>query len=236
MNGGEMTNKMKLPSILALIVIIFLSLSAVSASDSGDCITDLTNSSDSAIDDTIAISNSNNDLTESFNDSNLEITDSKDLDDEIASPKESNKLGSSYEDPDTLSSEPIIIDSSSYSQYFDSNGKIKSGTLKDGDTIKIKSISDKIFTIDKRLNIICDDGVTLSNCLIRLVKGSSGSVLEMSYNRVTSFPVGSVEYLDMTSLDLTSQIYLEIYLEKADLTLDLEEEIQIEPLKVETDL
>ncbi len=173
-----MTNKMKLPSILALIVIIFLSLSAVSASDSGDCITDLTNSSDSAIDDTIAISNSNNDLTESFNDSNLEITDSKDLDDEIASPKESNKLGSSYEDPDTLSSEPIIIDSSSYSQYFDSNGKIKSGTLKDGDTIKIKSISDKIFTIDKRLNIICDDGVTLSNCLIRLVKGSSGSVLE----------------------------------------------------------
>ena len=173
-----MTNKMKLPSILALIVIIFLSLSAVSASDSGDCITDLTNSSDSAIDDTIAISNSNNDLTESFNDSNLEITDSKDLDDEIASPKESNKLGSSYEDPDTLSSEPIIIDSSSYSQYFDSNGKIKSGTLKDGDTIKIKSISDKIFTIDKRLNIICDDGVTLSNCLIRLVKGSSGSVLD----------------------------------------------------------
>ena len=140
-----MTNKMKLPSILALIVIIFLSLSAVSASDSGDCITDLTNSSDSAIDDTIAISNSNNDLTESFNDSNLEITDSK---------KESNKLGSSYEDPDTLSAEPIIIDSSSYSQYFDSNGKIKSGTLKDGDTIKIKSISDRIFTIDKRLNII----------------------------------------------------------------------------------
>ena len=173
-----MTNKMKLPSILALIVIIFLSLGAVSASDSGDCITDLTNSSDSAIDDTIAISNSNNDLTESFNDSNLEITDSNDLDDETVTPKESNKLGSSYEDPDTLSAEPIIIDSSSYSQYFDSNGKIKSGTLKDGDTIKIKSISDKIFTIDKRLNIISDDGASLSNCLIRLVKGSSGSVLE----------------------------------------------------------
>ena len=117
-----MTNKMKLPSILALIVIIFLSLGAVSASDSGDCITDLTNSSDSAIDDTIAISNSNNDLTESFNDSNLEIDDSNDLDDETVTPKESNKLGSSYEDPDTLSAEPIIIDSSSYSQYFDSNG------------------------------------------------------------------------------------------------------------------
>jgi hypothetical protein len=60
------------------------------------------------------------------------------LDDEIVSPKESNKLGSSSKEQDTLSAEPIIIDSLSYSQYFDSNGKIKSGTLKDGDTIKIK--------------------------------------------------------------------------------------------------
>ena len=176
-----MTNKMKLPSILALIVILFLSLSAVSASENIDLVT---NATDSAIDDTIAISDSSNDLTSGFDDSNHEITDNdlisdtNDLDDEIASPKESEKIGSSYEDPDTLSAEPIIIDSSSYSQYFDSNGKIKSGTLKDGDTIKIKSISDKIFTIDKRLNIISDDGATLSNCLIRLVKGSSGSVLE----------------------------------------------------------
>ena len=171
-----MTNKMKLPSILALIVIIFLSLSAVSASENIDLVT---NATDSAIDDTIAISDSNNNLTSGFDDSNHEITDNDLITDtNDSSPKESNKLGSSYEDPDTLSSEPIIIDSSSYSQYFDSNGKIKSGTLKDGDTIKIKSISDKIFTIDKRLNIISDDGASLSNCLIRLVKGSSGSVLE----------------------------------------------------------
>ena len=139
-----MTNKMKLPSILALIVIIFLSLGAVSASDSGDCITDLTNSSDSAIDDTIAISDSNNDLTSGFDDSNHEITDNdlvsdtNDLDDEIASPKESEKIGSSNEEPDTLSAEPIIIDSSSYLQYFDSDGQIKSGALKDGDTIKVQ--------------------------------------------------------------------------------------------------
>ena len=176
-----MTNKMKLPSILALIVIIFLSLSAVSASENIDLVT---NATDSAIDDTIAISDSNNDLTSGFDDSNHEITDNdlitdtNDLDDEITSPKESEKIGSSNEEPDTLSAEPIVIDSSSYLQYFDSDGKIKSGTLKDGDTIKIKSISDRIFTIDKRLNIISDDGATLSNCLIRLVKGSSGSVLE----------------------------------------------------------
>ncbi|MBO7716732.1 MAG: right-handed parallel beta-helix repeat-containing protein, partial [Methanobrevibacter sp.] len=176
-----MTNKMKLPSILALIVILFLSLSAVSASENIDLVT---NATDSAIDDTIAISDSNNDLTSGFDDSNHEITDNdlitdtNDLDDEIASSKESEKIGSSYEEPDTLSAEPIVIDSSNYLQYFDSDGKIKSGALKDGDTIKIKSISDRIFTIDKRLNIISDDGATLSNCLIRLVKGSSGSVLE----------------------------------------------------------
>ena len=67
-----MTNKMKLPSILALIVILFLSLSAVSASENIDLVT---NATDSAIDDTIAISDSNNNLTSGFDDSNHEITD-----------------------------------------------------------------------------------------------------------------------------------------------------------------
>ncbi|MBQ2961357.1 right-handed parallel beta-helix repeat-containing protein [Methanobrevibacter sp.] len=170
---------MKLPSILALIVILFLSLSAVSASDNIDLVT---NASDSIIDDSIGISDSNDDLDSNIDDSNHEIsdgdliTDSDDSDDEIASSRESRKLGNREAD-EISASEPIIIDSSSYSTYFDSNGKIKSGTLKDGDTIKIKSISNKIFTINKRLNIISDDGDKLSNCLIRLVEGSSGSVL-----------------------------------------------------------
>lgn len=178
-----MTNKMKLPSILALILILFLSLSVVSASDNMDIVT---NTSDSVIDDSLSISDSNNDfnaniisdLRSNSYDSYDEII-SDNLDDGIAdakSPNKSNKLG--YSSSDILfGSEPIIIDSSSYSKYFDSNGAIKSGALKDGDTIKIKSISDKVFTVNKRLNIVSDDWQTLSNCLIRLVEGSSGSVL-----------------------------------------------------------
>ena len=168
-----MTNKMKLPSILALILILFLSLSVVSASEDFNLVT---NTTDSVIDDSIGISDSNNDLDSNFDDSNDEII-SDNLDDEIANPKESNKLADSSSDI-ISESEPIIIDSSSYSSYFDSNGRIKSGALKDGDTIKIKSISDKVFTINKRLNIVSDDGQTLSNCIIRLVEGSSGSVLK----------------------------------------------------------
>ena len=202
-----MTNKMKLPSILALILILFLSLSAVSASESVDLVT---NATDSVIDDYIAISDSNNDLNagintdlcSSFDDSN-DLIISDQLDDEIDDSEESNRIAdskglnsivdskesnsivdskesnriadSSYDI--ASEAEPIIIDSSSYSSYFDSNGEIKSGALKDGDTIKIKSISNKVFTINKRLNIVSEDGQTLSNCIIRLVKGSSGSVL-----------------------------------------------------------
>ena len=167
-----MTNKMKLPSILALILILFLSLSAVSASEDIQLVT---NATDSVIDDSLSISDLNNGLSSNFDDSNNEII-SDNLDDEIADSKEPNKLRDSSSDV-ISGSEPIVIDSSSYSSYFDSNGAIKSGALKDGDTIKIKSIRDKVFTINKRLNIVSDDGQTLSNCLIRLVKGSSGSVL-----------------------------------------------------------
>ena len=224
-----MTNKAKLPSILALILILFLSLSAVGASDN---VTHVTNGTDSVIDNGLAISSANDNLNSNFDDSKLEITDSQDsdvigekvidsdcsdviddniidsdgsdvtdsiqsddleisdlniLDDEIADKKskESN-IGSSIQsdiaserEPMAVSiSEPIVIDGSTYSNYFDSNGLIKSGTLKDGDTIKIKSISDKVFTINRKLNIISDDGDTLSNCIIRLVEGSSGSVID----------------------------------------------------------
>ena len=188
MNGGEITNKMKLPSLLALILILFLSLSVVSASDN---ISDVANTSDSIIDNSISISDSNNNLISNFNDSNIENAlndlDSNDniesddnsvsnvnLDDEIINQglKESNRLESSV----LYESEPIIINSSTYSKYFDSNGLIKSGTLNDGDSIIIKDIGDKVFSINKQLSIT-SDGNVLSNCLIRLIEGSSGSAL-----------------------------------------------------------
>ena len=202
MNGGEKTNKTKLPSLLALILILFLSLSVVSASDN----IHVTNTSDSVIDNSMSISDSSYDdlisnsddskYDDSLNQSDLENLDLNqdsvsnnddedisNLDDEITEnglkePSRHSSLLTSSSDETVLSeTEPIIISSSTYSRYFDSNGMIKSGTLKDGDTIKIKSISDKVFTINKRLNIISDDGDILSNCIIRLIEGSSGSYL-----------------------------------------------------------
>ena len=181
-----MTNKMKLPSLLALIVILFLSLSVVSASDD---ISDVADTSDSVIDNSISIDNSN-DLISNLNETNMEDSLNDFDSDLVSNDNEIIDVNSDYEITDDgqrktnrlsgsllYQSEPIIINGSTYSKYFDSNGAIKSGTLNDGDTIKIESISDKVFTINKQLNIISDDGDVMSNCIIRLVDGSSGSVL-----------------------------------------------------------
>ena len=191
---------MKLPSILALIVILFLSLSVVSADE---IVQDVTNTSDSVIDDSIGISDSYNNLASNFDDSisddssnilnsnlssdeeNIElIEENQDLDDEITlnDLKDSKLSSSSVSDSQEIiisNTEPITIDSSNYSKYFDATngGLIKTGALKDGDTIRLKSMSDKVFSINVRLNIFSDDGDQLSNCLIRLIEGSSGTVI-----------------------------------------------------------
>lgn len=50
----------------------------------------------------------------------------------------------------------------------------------------------------------CPEAITALKFLAtdkRILTVASGSALGMAYNRVTSFPVGYVEYLDMTSLD-----------------------------------
>ncbi len=199
-----LTNKMKLPSILALIVILFLSLSVVSADE---IILDVTNTSDSVIDDSIGISDSYNNLASNFDDSISDessddsnsnigddlsldeediqlIEENQDLDDEITlnDLKDSLKLSSTVSDSQEIilsNTEPITIDNSNYSKYFDATngGLIKPGTLKDGDTIRLKSMSDKVFSINVPLNIFSDDGDQLSNCLIRLIEGSSGTVI-----------------------------------------------------------
>ena len=131
---------MKLPSILALIVILFLSLSVVSADE---IVQDVTNTSDSVIDDSIGISDSYNNLASNFDDSisddssnilnsnlssdeeNIElIEENQDLDDEITlnDLKDSKLSSSSVSDSQEIiisNTEPITIDSSNYSQYFD---------------------------------------------------------------------------------------------------------------------
>ncbi|WP_297979556.1 right-handed parallel beta-helix repeat-containing protein [uncultured Methanobrevibacter sp.] len=185
-------NKVQLPSILALLLILFLSLSVVSANlaDGEDGLMD--NSTD-VLDSSVGISdNSNSDLEISIdegsdlisnpsNGSNLSDLDNKEsdlemsgisLDDESFSSdleKENKKLSDSNE---------IVIDESSYLKYFDSNGAIIDGALSDGDTIRIGNLSNKVFTISKRLNILpISDFDSLKNCIIRLVDGSSGTLV-----------------------------------------------------------
>ena len=140
-----MTNKMKLPSLLALIVILFLSLSVVSASDD---ISDVADTSDSVIDNSMSISDSSYDdlisnsddskYDDSLNQSDLENLDLNqdsvsnnddedisNLDDEITEnglkePSRHSSLLTSSSDETVLSeTEPIIISSSTYSRYFD---------------------------------------------------------------------------------------------------------------------
>ena len=100
MNGGDKTNKMKLPSFLALILILFLSLSVVSASDN---VLDVTNTSDSLIDNTLGISDSNNnDLGSNFDDSILENTlnesNPDNLDSYLSSSQSQENLNVNQED------------------------------------------------------------------------------------------------------------------------------------------
>ena len=146
MNGGEKTNKTKLPSLLALILILFLSLSVVSASDN----IHVTNTSDSVIDNSMSISDSSYDdlisnsddskYDDSLNQSDLENLDLNqdsvsnnddedisNLDDEITEnglkepSRHSSLLTSGSDENGLCDTELIIINSSHHSRYFDSN-------------------------------------------------------------------------------------------------------------------
>ena len=209
-------NKVQLSSILALVLILFLSLAVVSAND-GIINCNVANTQDSIIDNSNSISDyfSNSIINDKsnaeFENCNLNNTlkDSNSLDslsggvnnytstntyqsDSINGPEsdeygldfingpESNSISKSNDSKTRLSDNSvIIITDSSYSSYFDlSNGAIKEGTIKDGDTLRIGNVSGKIFAITKQLNILpisIDD--QMSDCLIRLLDGSSGSNL-----------------------------------------------------------
>ena len=110
-----MTNKVKLPSILALILILFLSLSVVSASES---IMDVADTSDSIIDNQLSSSDSNNDLTGNLDDSNLgnylNRSDLKNPDSNVSI--ESN---SSLQDPDASNSGESFVSKLNHKQDFD---------------------------------------------------------------------------------------------------------------------
>lgn len=74
----------------------------------------------------------------------------------------------------------IIIDDNNYNQYFDPySGKIlDNAQINSGDTLKISSVTNKVFVIDRMLKITsAKPGDVISNGYIKLVNGSSGSTI-----------------------------------------------------------
>lgn len=194
-------NNVRLSSILALLLILFLSLAVVSANDDLS-INNVTDTQDSIIDNSNGISdyflkdknislNSDNELesavisndgktSEEFDDS----FDSINSDDaqSIEESKDENISKNQNKDQSKAKlsdSSVIIITDASYSKYFDSRtGTIKEGTIKEGETLKIGNVSNKLFIIDRPLTILpVSSEDIMSDCLIRLIEGSSYTTL-----------------------------------------------------------
>ena len=185
--------EIKISYLIILIVLVFLSLSVVSAADNG--LNEDLNESDvllaSSASNEIPISSeldsshlddASNDLNESDGEIQSDDASKADVDSSKSgedSSKSDLKLGSADNSKPNYESSLIVINQSTYADYFNSsNGAIIDGSIKDGDTIKIESISDALFVIDKQVTIISDSDAVLTDCLIRLVKGSSNSQIK----------------------------------------------------------
>ena len=185
--------EIKISYLIILIVLVFLSLSVVSAANNG--LNEDLNESDvllaSSASNEIPISSeldsshlddASNDLNESEGEIQSDDASKADVDSSKSggdSSKSDLKLGSADNSKPNYESSLIVINQSTYANYFNSsNGAILDGSIKDGDTIKIESISDALFVIDKQVTIISDSDAVLTDCLIRLVKGSSNSQIK----------------------------------------------------------
>ena len=84
----------------------------------------------------------------------------------------------SYEESNVLRASEISIDDNNYDDYFNEfTGKFKDGVDVSGvNTLKIGNVSEKLFTIDRPLNILpISADCQMSNGVIHLVEGSDGS-------------------------------------------------------------
>ena len=219
--------EIKISYLFILIVLVFLSLSVVSAADNG--LNDDLNESGiqlaSSIPDAVstsdlysinALNDSSNGLREADaeiqsdslesgnpSDDSLEAGDTSD-DNTLKSGGDSSnsELESAEDNSESYGSSVIVINPSTYADYFNSsNGAIIEGSINDGDTILMESISDAIFTIDKQVTILSNPDAVLTDCLIRLVKGSSNSVIKgltiiNTKERLSGFYLSGIHLID----------------------------------------
>ena len=135
--------------LLILSLLIFISVSAVSAVEDGDV--NLT--SDEVHLDTIEVS---------------------DIQDEVSLDEESNL--NTVEEENILTSNEYTVTSSNYGTYFDDNGNVKS-IVNSGDTIKLSgSFSSKKFIFNKTVNVVGENS-DMKNSIVTLLNGASGSIV-----------------------------------------------------------
>ena len=145
----------KLNIILVLLLLVCLSISAVSASE-------------------------NSDLTNSSDDTNLEISDYS-----------QEVLSSSNEESVTAASHTVT--KYNYNQYFDNKGNLISTSVNPGDTINIDgSFSGVDFTFNKQINVVGTSTNSLDNCLFTFTGDASGS--SISNLKITNTQIQNMEF------------------------------------------
>lgn len=121
------------------------------------------------------------------------------------------KSPSSFSD-NSRTAKKIIITNSSYFNYFNVyTGRIlPSADIVTGDTICIGNVTDKAFTIDRKLTLttICD-GDRITNGVIHLIAGSDGSIVTglNITNDKTVYKYNGIEGIPLNGIWLTNSSY-----------------------------
>ena len=129
--------KRKIKILLVLSLLLFVSMSAVSALDDADM--NIT-SSDEAV---------------------METSDAIDV---VSSAQDDTAISDSSDE--VLSSNVITVNSQNYGSYFDKKGNVQS-TVGDGDTVKLEGSFSKVnFIFNKKVNLEGSSSCSLSGCTV----------------------------------------------------------------------
>ena len=136
-------------NIFLVLLLLLMSVSAVSAADDGN-MTDMVGSE--AIQDTIEVS----------------VDENIDCSDEVLAVDDSSSM---------ISTASHTINKDNYNQYFNpKNGELVSSNVNSGDTIELDgSFSGNLFKFNKTVNIVGTSNNKLSNVMITILNGASGS-------------------------------------------------------------
>ena len=108
----------------------------------------------------------------------------------------------------------ISVDDSNYNDYFNSNtGKFKNSAGAEINTLKIGNVSDKLFLIDRPLNIMpISSDCEMKNSVIHLIAGSDGSnITGLTINNTKGEIFGDVFLSKLHGIWFTNSSYNYVY-------------------------